>query len=66
MATKIWLSKSGGVIIAEIIKTPTKANFRYFFNPPGFTIPIFVRKNITIGSSKIRPQAITEDRTSPI
>ena len=34
MATIIWLAISGGVIMADNIKTITKAYFRYFFNNP--------------------------------
>ena len=64
MATIIWLIIYGGVIIAAKIRTKTKACFLYFFKKSGVTNPIFVKKNIIIGSSKINPEAKTEERTN--
>ena len=64
--TIIWLAISGGVMIAERIKTITKANFLYFLKYSGVTTPIFVRMNMSIGNSKINPLAITEARTNAI
>ena len=66
MATMIWLITSGGVIIAAIIKTITNAYFRYFLKNSGVTKPIFDKKYIIIGNSKIKPQAITAVFIMPV
>jgi hypothetical protein len=44
MATMTWLAISGGVIIAERMRTMTKAYFLYFFKNSGVTIHILVKK----------------------
>ena len=46
---------SGGVIIADKDNKITNANFLFDFKNFGVTIPILVKKYITIGSSKINP-----------
>ena len=51
---------SGGVIIADKDSNITKANFLFDFKNFGVTIPIFVKKYIMIGSSKINPEAKTD------
>ena len=56
MLTTIWLTTSGGVTIAAIIKMITMAYFLYFLKNVGVTKPNFERKNITIGNSKTSPQ----------
>ena len=53
-------------MIAAILNTITKAYFLFFLRKAGVTIPTFVRKYITIGSSNIIPDARTEALTSPI
>ena len=57
---------SGGVIIAEILKTITIANFLFLFRKFGVTRPIRVKKKIKIGNSKINPEDKTEALKSPI
>ena len=57
---------SGGVIIAEILKTITIANFLFFCKKFGVTKPILVKKKIKIGSSKINPEDKTEALNNPI
>jgi hypothetical protein len=57
-AIKTWLNASGvGVRIAAEIKEKRTAYFLFFARLPGETIPNFVRKIITSGSSKIAPNA---------
>ena len=53
-------------MIAAILNTITKAYFLFFLRKTGVTIPTFVRKYISIGNSKINPEARTEALTSPI
>jgi len=53
------------VIIADKTKTRTKANFRYFTIISGVTNPILVKKYIMMGSSKIKPEAITDALINP-
>ena len=66
IVTIIWLVISGGVIIAEILKTMTIANFLFLRRKFGVTSPILVRKKIRIGSSKINPEDKTEALSNPI
>ena len=51
---------SGGVITAERIRTNTIANFLFVFKNLGVTIPILVKKYMSIGSSEIKPEERTE------
>ena len=64
--TIIWLKISGGVIIADTIKIPTKAYLLYSLNDAAVTNPNLARKNIIIGNSNINPEAITDVFTIPI
>ena len=49
---------SGGVTIAEKMKTRTIAYRRYFFRNFGLTSPILDRKKVSTGSSKTIPPII--------
>ena len=62
----IWLAISGGVIIADRLNKITNANFLFFLRNEGLTIPIFVKKYIIIGNSKIKPDDKTEALKSPM
>ena len=66
MQTIIWLAISGGVIIADKDNNITRANFLFDLRNLGVTNPIFVKKYIIIGSSKINPEAKTEALNKPI
>ena len=57
-ASRSWLVISGlGVKIPAISKIIMIACFLYFFMNSGLRIPIFDRKNETMGSSNTRPAA---------
>ena len=60
IVTIIWLAISGGVIIAAKLSTITREYFRFFLKKFGVTKPIFVKKKINIGNSKIKPEDNTE------
>ena len=60
IVTIIWLAMSGGVIIAARLSTITREYFLFFLKKFGVTKPIFVKKKIKIGNSKIKPDDKTE------
>ena len=62
MATITWLAISGGVIIADSVRTSTKDIFRYFRIISGEIRPIFVKKYTNIGNSNIKPAERTDAR----
>ena len=59
MDTKIWLKTSGGVMIADNNKVPTKECLRYLRMPSGVINPTLDKKYTKMGNSKIIVNNIT-------